>query len=95
MPAYLQREIESRRVDEQDLYETPDYQMLRGAVDSAIAAALPETRQIQPQVELIDRQRAAISSAFQDARGRVGALTYELEQIPESNGAPESPSSRI
>ncbi len=85
--AYLQREIESRRVDEQDLYETPDYQMLRGAVDSAIAAALPETRQIQPQVELIDRQRAAISSAFQDARGRVGALTYELEQIPESNGS--------
>ena len=82
---YLQKQAVSRRTQEQAFYATPAYQKLKAAVDAATAAALPADRQIQAQIDLLDRQRAAMTSAFQTARGKIGALTYQLEQIPESN----------
>jgi len=83
--AYLEKQIAARRTAEQTLQATPDYQRLNTAVQSAATAALPTGRQIQAEVDLLDRQRAAMTPAFQDARGRVGALVYQAEQIPESD----------
>ena len=78
---YLQKQVAARRTAEANLYNTPDYIKLKATVDSATAAAAPKDRDIQTQVDLIDSQRAAITPSFQDGRGRVGALTYQLEQI--------------
>jgi cytochrome c2 len=82
---FLERQIAERRTAEQALYATPEYQTLNAAVESAAAEAQPADRQIQTEVALLDRQRAAMTPAFQDARGKVGALVYQLEQIPESD----------
>lgn len=82
---YLQKQIAQRRAAEQALYGTPDYQKLKAAVDNAGRAVLPADRQITEQIDLLDRQRAVLTPDFQDARGKVGALTYQLEQIPESD----------
>ena len=82
---FVEKQIGDRRSAEQALQATPDYQRLNAAVQAAANAALPEDRQSQAEVDLLDRQRAAMTPAFQDARGRVGSLTYQLEQIPESD----------
>ena len=83
--SYLRKQITQRRAAEQALFATPDYQKLKAAVDSAGGASLPADHQIQDQIDLLDRQRAVLTPDFQDARGKVGALTYQLEQIPESD----------
>ena len=83
--AYLQKQIGQRKAQEQAFYATPDYQKLKADVQAAIAAAAPMDRQIQAQIDLLDAQRAAITDAFQTSRGKVGAVTYDLEQTPESD----------
>ncbi len=83
--SYLRKQISQRRTQEQAFYTSADYKKLKAAVDAAGAAALPEDRKIQAQIDVLDRQRAAMTGTFQIARGQVGALTYQLEQIPESD----------
>jgi cytochrome c551/c552 len=82
---YLRKQVGQRRAAEQALYNTPDYKKLKAAVDAAGTATLPADHQIEAQIDLLDRQRAVLTPDFQDARGKVGALTYQLEQIPESD----------
>src|SRR5262245_21882954 len=77
--AYLQKQIAARRTAEQAFQATPDYQRLSASVKAASSTALPGDRQTQTEVDLLDRQRAAMTPAFQDARGRVGSLVYQLE----------------
>jgi len=94
--AYLEEQITARRAAEQSYQATPDYQRLSQAVQTVAAAALPADRQAQAEIDLLDRQRAAMTPAFQDARGRVGSLTYQLEQVPESNtGGREAAQKRV
>src|SRR3990172_11301333 len=94
--AYLEEQITARRAAEQSYQATPDYQRLSQAVQTVAAAALPADRQAQAEIDLLDRQRAAMTPAFQDARGRVGSLTYQLEQVPESNtGGREAAKKRV
>ena len=84
--AYLNKQIKQRKADEQAVFTTPDYQKLKAAVDSAaIANVAPTDRQIQTQVDLLDRQRAAMTPSFQIGPGQVGARTDQFEPIPESD----------
>jgi cytochrome c551/c552 len=83
--SYLDKEYTQRRAEEQKLYSSPAYQKLLADVKSATVAARSEDQEIQQQVDLLDRQRAAMTPAFQEARGLVGALTYQLEQISEND----------
>lgn len=82
---YLQKQIGQRKAQEQAFYATPGYQKLKADVQTALTAAAPMDRQIQAQIDLLDAQRAAITDAFQTSRGKVGAITYDLEQTPESD----------
>src|SRR4051794_16493303 len=82
---YLNKQIASRRTAEQQFQASPDYKRLTAAVQAATAAAASGDKQILAQVDLLDRQRAAITPSFQDARGRVGSLVYQLEQVPETD----------
>jgi cytochrome c551/c552 len=83
--AYLDKQYQQRKSDEQKLYANPEYQKLLAALKAATDAARPLDQQIARQTDLLDRQRAAMTDAFQTARGQVGALTYQLEQIDESD----------
>ena len=93
--SYLKKQIAKRRSDEQAFYTAPDYKKLKDAVDSAATASLPMDHQIQAEIDLLDRQRAAITPSFQDARGKVGALIYEWEQIPASDKSAKDSALRI
>lgn len=82
---FLDKQYQQRKADEKKLSDTPEYKKLLADRDAAIAAALPLDRQISQRTDLLDRQRAAMTDAFQTARGLVGALTYQLEQISEND----------
>ncbi len=82
---YLGNQYQQRKAAEQKFYATPQYQKLLADVKAATDAARTQDQQIGQQVDLLDRQRAAMTDAFQTSRGQVGALTYQLEQISEKD----------
>src|ERR1700674_171592 len=89
--SYLEKQYQKRKADEQKFYATPEYQKLFENVKAAHEAAKAKDQQIGQQIDLLDRQRAAMTDMFQLARGLVGSLTYQLEQIDEkSKSAKES-----
>jgi cytochrome c551/c552 len=83
--SYLDKQYQKRKADEQKFYATPEYQKLLADVKSAHDAAKAKDQEIGQQIELLDRQRAAMTDMFQLARGLVGSLTYQLEQIDEKD----------
>ncbi len=83
--SYLDKQYQKRKADEQKFYATPEYQKLFADVKAAHEAAKAEDQQIGQQIDLLDRQRAAMTDMFQLARGLVGSLTYQWEQIDEKN----------
>ena len=83
--SYLEKQYQKRKTDEQKFYATPEYQKLLADVKAAHDAAKAKDQEIGQQIDLLDRQRAAMTDMFQLARGLVGSLTYQLEQIDEKN----------
>src|SRR6202140_3512152 len=83
--SYLDKQYQKRKADEQKFYVTPEYQKLFADVKAAHDAARASDQQIGQQIDLLDRQRAAMTDMFQLSRGLVGSLTYQLEQIDEKN----------
>ena len=83
--SYLEKQYKSRKTEEQKFYSTPEYQKQMADVKVAHDAARTSDQQIGQQIDLLDRQRAAMTDAFQNSRGLVGALTYQLEQIDEKD----------
>ena len=83
--AYLEKQYKQRKTDEQKFYSTPQYQKLTAEMKAATEAARAQDQEIGLQVDLLDRQRAAMTEAFQNSRGLVGSLTYQLEQIDEKD----------
>ena len=82
---YLDKQYNQRKADEQKFYATPEYMKLVADVKAATDAAEARTRQIGQQIDLLDRQRAAMTDSFTTSRGLVGSLTYQLEQIDEKD----------
>ena len=82
---YLRTQLKQRKADEAALKATPEYQKLAADLKAATDAAAPTDSRLSAEMDLLDQQRAAMTDSFQLARGKVGALTYELEQIPESD----------
>src|SRR5258706_189813 len=83
--SYLEKQYQKRKADEQKFYATPEYEKLLADVKAAHDAARAKDQEIGQQIELLDRQRAAMTDMFQLARGLVGSLTYQLEKIDEKN----------
>ncbi len=83
--SYLEKQYQKRKADEQKFYATPEYQKLLADVKAAHDSARAQDQQIGQQIDLLDRQRAAMTDMFQLARGLVGSLTYQWEQIDEKN----------
>src|SRR5260370_16292973 len=83
--SYREKQYQKRKTDEQKFYAIPEYQKLFADVKAAHEAGKAADQQIGQQIDLLDRQRAAMTDKFQEARGLVGSLTYQLEQIDEKN----------
>src|SRR5579863_9658442 len=82
---YLDKEYKQRRADEQKFYDTPEYLKLQADVKAATDAAKAKDQEIGQKIDLLDRQRAAMTDSFTTSRGLVGSLTYQLEQIDEKD----------
>ena len=82
---YLKKQYQTRKGDEQKFYATPQYQKLLSDVKAATDSSRAADQQISQKVDLLDRQRAAMTESFQTSRGLVGALTYQLEQVDEKD----------
>jgi cytochrome c551/c552 len=88
---YLDKQFKQRKADEQKFYSTPQYQKLVADIKAATDATRGKDEEIAQKIDLLDRQRAAMTESFTNSRGLVGSLTYQLEQIDEKDkGAKES-----
>jgi len=83
--AYLKKAVAKQEAAEKAVYSSSDYLTLKNTADELEKAARPLDGEIEKQIALLDRQRAAMTDAFQDARGRVGALIYQYEIVPASD----------
>ena len=83
--SYLDKQYKQRRADEQKFYATPEYMKLVADVKTATDAARSQDQVIGQKIDLLDRQRAAMTESFTNSRGLVGSLTYQLEQIDEKD----------
>src|ERR1700722_15111613 len=82
---FLDKEKRHRRADEQKFYAPPEYTKLVADVKAATDAARVKDQEIGQQIDLLDRQRAAMTDSFTTSRGLVGSLTYQLEQISDKD----------
>ncbi|HWZ56031.1 MAG TPA: hypothetical protein VNZ63_08170 [Verrucomicrobiae bacterium] len=82
---YLDKQYQQRKTDEQKFYATPAYVKMAADIKAATDVARAQDQQIGQQIDLLDRQRAAMTDAFTNSRGLVGSLTYQLEQIDEKD----------
>ncbi len=80
--AYLKKAVAKQEVAEKAVYSSPEYLKLKATAEDLEKTARPLDADIEKQIALLDRQRAAMTDAFQDARGRVGALIYQYEIVP-------------
>ncbi len=83
--SYLNRQIAGEKKLEDSVTSSPDYKQLMAAVQTAQATAKPVDEDIQQQLALLEEQRTAMTPAFQDARGKVGALIFQYEIVPASD----------
>ncbi len=79
---FLVKRLAERRKAQDALASTAGYKKLQADVAAAEKTAQPQDDEIERQVALINRQRAAILPSFRTYRSYVGSVTYEYEQIP-------------
>jgi len=84
---YLTRQIPKQRQRDEEIKKSPEYQKLDAEVRAAEKAAAPRLRQIQEESDYIDLRLAALTDKFQEARGKVTALVYTMEQYPVGSTA--------
>lgn len=77
--SYLQREIPKQQQAEQSIRNSPEYQKLEAQWKAAEAAVAPRLSEIDGEINRINRRLGVLTPVFQEARGRVAALVYQLE----------------
>lgn len=92
---YLQKQVRDREAAEKTVQSSAEYQKLSAAVQQAEATAAPQDKAIKQQIDLVDSQRAAILSSFQEDRSLVGSLIYEYEIVPNTAGNRSEKASRL
>lgn len=82
---YLSKQIAQAKKAEDVATASPEYKKLMADLDAATKSTQAQDADIDKQIALLDEQRAAMTPAFQDARGKVGALVFQYEIIPSSD----------
>ncbi|MDP7035276.1 MAG: c-type cytochrome [Planctomycetota bacterium] len=65
---------------EQDIRQEKSFLEMEEARKAAMEDAKKSLAEVQVQMDLINRKNAALTPAMQDARGRLGEFTYQLEK---------------
>ena len=92
---YLKRTIPLQRAKEQGIRESVEYQKLDHAVRAAEVASKPRLRQVEEESRHIDERLAALTDVYQEARGKVTALVYNMELAPVGSSSRESRKRRV
>ena len=72
--------IKSRSKEtEAQVKESPEYQQLDQAASDAREAVKPEIDEIDKEVELVQRKLDAVTEPFQNQRGRLTVINYDVE----------------
>jgi cytochrome c551/c552 len=82
---HLKRLKRTGTQSEKDVKQSPEYQELELAAREAEQAAAPRKKEIDNEVKFIDRQLAAVTDPFQDKRGRITVVNYNIETADESD----------
>ncbi len=82
---YLTKQIAQEKKTEATVFAAPDYIQLKSNLDAAQKSVQGADAQLDQQLALLEEQRAAMTPAFQDARGKVVALIYQMEIVPVSD----------
>jgi cytochrome c551/c552 len=84
---YLEKQIPKQRDLEEGIRKSAEYQKLKAEVAAAQSPAAPRLRAIQEESDFIDRRLDALTDKFQEARGKVTALIYNMELYPVGSNA--------
>ena len=76
---YLKRLKRSGNATEKEVKESAEYQRLDQEARDAAAAAEPRKKEIDRQVAAIDDQLTAIQDPFQNSRGVITVINYQIE----------------
>jgi cytochrome c551/c552 len=79
---YLRKEIPKQEEAQKALVGSAEYQRLSNAYQTALKAAQPEVTKIDEDTKFVNVQLSDITDAFTTARGKVQALTYQVELEP-------------
>jgi cytochrome c551/c552 len=85
--SFLQKQVAAQKKAEDAVYSSAEYKNLRDTADRLAKEAAPKDEEIGKQIALLDRQRASMLDSYQDARGYVGSLIYEYEEVPPKEKA--------
>jgi hypothetical protein len=76
---YLDSIKSSSGKSEAELKESPEYQQLDTEYKAAFDEVKDETDSLQKEADFINRQLTAITDPFQDQRGRLTVISYNIE----------------
>jgi cytochrome c2 len=82
---YLKKLKPNQAKAEKELKESEEYKQLDADMKAAEEAAIPRIKEIDAKVSGLDQQLLAITSAMQEPRSYLAALTYDLEQADEDD----------
>jgi cytochrome c551/c552 len=87
---FLNQEIPKQQEALNAMEALPRFRELQAARDAAQKAAAPRVTALDKATAFVNQQIADISDAFTTARGKVQALTYQLELAPVGSGSRKS-----
>jgi cytochrome c551/c552 len=82
---FLGKQVSTQKKAEDIVYGSPEFKKLKSDLDAAQESVKARDAEFTRLLILTDLQRTAITPAFQNARGKVGSLVYQLEIVPESD----------
>jgi cytochrome c551/c552 len=69
---------------EKDVKESPEYQQLDAQYTAAMEQVEPETKEIDTEVTRVQRKLDAVTEPFQNQRGRLTVINYNIETAKDS-----------
>ena len=86
--AFLNREIPRQTERGQQIRQSPEFQVLEEKLKEAEELSRSEIAEVTKETRLLTQQIGALNKVFQEARGEIAALTYQLEkEISSGDGA--------
>jgi cytochrome c2 len=82
---YLKRLKRTGTQSEKDVKASAEYQELARVAQEAEQDAAPRKQEIDREVKFIEKQLAAVTDPFQDKRGRITVVNYNIETADESD----------